>query len=148
MNSFYEPARVDEVTQRMERLRPDTQPLWGKMNPAQALAHCSTAMEMAVGKIHPPRMFIGRILGPLVKRKVLAGPMSRNAPTAKILVVADQRDLAAERERLRSLVAQFAAAGPQGCTTHPHVFFGNLTPDEWAALMYKHVDHHLQQFGV
>jgi hypothetical protein len=118
------------------------------MNPAQALAHCSTAMEMAVGKIHPPRMFIGRILGPLVKRKVLAGPMSRNAPTAKILVVADQRDLAAERERLRSLVAHFAAAGPQGCTTHPHVFFGNLTPDEWAALMYKHVDHHLQQFGV
>ena len=148
MSSFYEPARVEEVSQRMDRLQPESRPLWGKMNPAQALAHCATAMEMAVGKIHPPRMFIGRILGPLVKQKVLRGPMRRNSPTAKILVVADQRELAAERERLRSLVRQFAAAGSQGCTKHPHVFFGTLTPDEWAVLMYKHVDHHLQQFGV
>jgi hypothetical protein len=54
----------------------------------------------------------------------------------------------AERSRLRGLIDRFAAAGPSGCTTHPHTFFGPLTPDEWAELMYKHVDHHLRQFGA
>jgi hypothetical protein len=74
--------------------------------------------------------------------------MRRNSPTAKTLVVADKRDLAAEQKRLCGLIDQFCAAGPAGCTTHPHSFFGPLTPEEWAALMYKHLDHHLRQFGV
>jgi Protein of unknown function (DUF1569) len=37
---------------------------------------------------------------------------------------------------------------PPGCTTHPHSFFGRMTADEWAILMYKHLDHHLRQFGA
>jgi LPS sulfotransferase NodH len=64
--------------------------------------------------------------------------MRRNSPTAKDLVVRDERDLDKERERLCGLIDRFAAAGPKGCTTHPHSFFGRLTPEEWAALMYKH----------
>ncbi len=53
-----------------------------------------------------------------------------------------------EQHRLSALIDRFAAAGPAGCTTHPHTFFGPLTPQEWAALMYKHLDHHLRQFGA
>jgi LPS sulfotransferase NodH len=49
---------------------------------------------------------------------------------------------------LFGLVNRFVAAGANGCTNHPHSFFGQLTPDEWAILMYKHLDHHLRQFGV
>ena len=75
-------------------------------------------------------------------------PMRRNSPTVKGLVVQDERDLGMERERLLALIDRFAAAGPAGCTKHPHSFFGRLTPDEWAILMYKHLDHHLRQFGV
>jgi hypothetical protein len=95
-------------------------------------------------------MFLGRIFGPMVKSKVLGDekPMGRNAPTAKSLVVADERDFETERKRLCMLIDRFAEAGPTGCTTHPHTFFGHLTPEEWATLMYKHLDHHLRQFGV
>jgi hypothetical protein len=46
------------------------------------------------------------------------------------------------------LIDRFAAAGPAGCTAHPHAFFGSLAPDQWAILMYKHLDHHLRQFGA
>jgi LPS sulfotransferase NodH len=53
-----------------------------------------------------------------------------------------------EQKRLCALVDQFALAGPQGCTTHPHTFFAPSSPKEWAALMYKRLDHHLRQFGV
>jgi hypothetical protein len=150
MKNLFEAGRVEEVKERMAQLRPDSERLWGKMNAAQALAHCSSAVEWAVGDRIPPRMFLGRIMGRIVKPLVLGNnePMRRNSPTAKDLVVRDERDLEAERGRLRGLIDRFAAAGPKGCTTHPHSFFGRLTPEEWATLMYKHLDHHLRQFGV
>jgi hypothetical protein len=150
MKNLYEPATAQEIKDRIARLGPASQRQWGKMTAAQAMAHCSLVMEWAVGDIRPPRMFIGRILAPLVKSKVLKdeAQMGRNAPTSKSLVVSDDRDLATERQRLTALVDRFASAGPSGCTTHPHSFFGPLTPDEWSALMYKHLDHHLRQFGV
>ena len=150
MKNLFEPARVEEVKQRIANLRPDSERQWGKMSPAQALEHCSRGMEMALGEKNLPRVFIGRILGPIVKSRVMANdePIRRNAPTAKALVVLDECDLATERTRLCALIDRFAAAGPAGCTTHPHAFFGRLTPDEWAILSYKHLDHHLRQFGV
>jgi hypothetical protein len=150
MKNLFEAARAGEVKQRIAQLRPDSERLWGKMNPAQALEHCSRGMEMALGDKNPPRVMVGRILGWIVKPLALGNdePMRRNSPTAKELVVQDERDLVTERARLCGLIDRFAAAGPKGCTRHPHAFFGRLTPDEWAILMYKHLDHHLRQFGV
>jgi hypothetical protein len=150
MKNLFEAERVKEVKERLSHLRSDSERQWGKMNAAQALAHCSVGMELALGERILPRMFLGRIMGWVVKPLALRNdePMRRNSPTAKGLVVEDQRDLEAERERLRGLIDRFAAAGPEGCTTHPHSFFGRLTPEEWATLTYKHLDHHLRQFGV
>jgi hypothetical protein len=150
MKTLFEVTLVEEVKQRMARLTPDSARLWGRMNAAQAVAHCSAGLETAFGDRVPPRMLLGRIIGRRVKPMALGNdePLRRNSPTAKGLVVLDERDLETERERLRGLIDRFAAAGPAGCTTHPHSFFGRLTPEEWATLMYKHLDHHLRQFGV
>jgi len=150
MKNLFEPATAKEVRERIGRLGPNSARQWGKMTAPQAMAHCSTAMEWAVGDILPPRMFLGRIIGPFAKSQVLKDekPLARNAPTAKALVVKEDRDLGKECARLSALVERFAAGGPQSCTRHPHTFFGPLTPEEWAALMYKHIDHHLRQFGV
>jgi hypothetical protein len=150
MKNLFEAARVEELKQRIGQMRPDSQRQWGKMNPAQALEHCSRGVEMALGDKKLPRAMIGRILGWMVKPKVMGNdePLRRNSPTMKELVVQDEGDLGIERTRLCGLIDRFAAAGPAGCTTHPHSFFGRLTPDEWAILMYKHLDHHLRQFGV
>jgi len=150
MKNLFDAATATEIKERIGRLGPGSKRQWGKMNAAQAMAHCATTMEWAVGDSFAPRMFVGRILGPLVKSKVLRddAAMRRNAPTAKSLVVADDRDLGTERERLRALIDRFSLGGPQSCTKHAHTFFGRLTPEEWARLMYKHLDHHLRQFGV
>jgi hypothetical protein len=75
-------------------------------------------------------------------------PMRRNSMTEKSAVVTDERDFVVERQRLRESIDRFAAGGPGMCTTHPHFFFGPLTPVEWATLMYQHLDHHLRQFQV
>ncbi|HEY6386918.1 MAG TPA: DUF1569 domain-containing protein [Candidatus Acidoferrum sp.] len=150
MKNLFEAARVEEVKQRIAQMRPDSERLWGTMNPAQALEHCSRGMETALGDKTPPRVLVGRLLGWIVKPKVMGNdePLRRNSPTAKELIVKDERELGTERTRLCALIDRFAAGGPAGCTTHSHAFFGRLTPDEWAILMYKHLDHHLRQFGV
>jgi hypothetical protein len=150
MKNLFDAARVQEVKQRIAGLRPDSERQWGKMNAPQAVAHCSGGLELALGDMRPPRALLGRIMGPIIK-PILFGndePLRRNTPTVKGLVIQDERDLEKERARLHGMIDRFVAAGPQGCTTHPHSFFGPLLPEEWAILMYKHLDHHLRQFGV
>jgi hypothetical protein len=150
MKNLFEAATKAEIQQRIAQLRPDSERVWGKMTPAQAAAHCAASMEWAVGDRTPPRMFVGRILGTFVKPFMFRddAPMRANSPTSKDLMIQDDRNLELERERLRGLIERFCKAGPKGCTSHPHSFFGRLTPEEWATLMYKHLDHHLRQFGV
>ena len=148
MKHLYEPATAHEVRERIARLAPDTIPVWGKMNAAQALAHCAEAMKMGTGETVPQRIFIGRLFGSLArKRMIVAGhPMPRNVKTHPTLLAPAECDFDAERRRLLQIVERFIEAGPSGCTKHPHFFFGPLTPTEWSSLMYRHLDHHLQQF--
>jgi hypothetical protein len=148
--SLFQAEQTDEIKMRLGKLSPDSARQWGKMTPAQMLAHCSAGLEMATGDLRPQRVLIGRMIGPAIKRVVLREeePMRRNSPTAKELLVNGEMDFEFERNRLSGLIDRFAAAGPSGCTDHPHAFFGPLKPDEWSILMYKHLDHHLRQFGA
>jgi hypothetical protein len=150
MKNLFEPAAVTEIRDRMADLRADSERQWGKMNVAQMLAHCSTWMEMALGLKSPPRSLMGRIFGRAAKSAVLNNerPIRRNMPSEKSLIVTNERDFEVERQRLLEWTDRFAAGGPKKCTTHPHCFFGKMTPMEWATLAYKHMDHHLRQFGV
>ena len=150
MRHLFEPSTAAEIRTRITRLRPDSPRQWGRMSPAQMAAHCAGGLEHALGDHKPPRMLVGHLFGWAIKRLALGNdaPLKRNSPTMPELVIADERELDVERARLLALFDRVTAAGPAGCTTHPHSFFGRLTPDEWAVLMYKHLDHHLRQFGV
>jgi hypothetical protein len=149
MHHLHDPARVTEVKDRLATLRADSPRQWGKMTPPQAVAHLAIGLEGALGDVKLPRMFVGRLFGRLAKRQALGNdePIMRNAPTAPGLIVSDARDFERERARLLQLIDRFAV-GPSACTSFPHPFFGPLTPAEWAVLEYKHLDHHLRQFGV
>jgi hypothetical protein len=149
MKNLFQPDAVDEVMSRIDKLQPTTQHQWGKMDVAQMMAHCSAALDMASGHLVLPRLLIGRILGPFV-RPIYTNekPLSKNSPTDKKLVIADQRDFSREQEQLKLRVRQFHEGGEATVTTHPHPFFGKLTPQDWSRGMYKHLDHHLRQFGV
>ncbi len=149
MKNLFQPDAVDEVIARVDKLQPASQRLWGKMDVAQMMAHCSTTLDMAAGRLILPRLLIGRILGPFV-RPIFTNdkPLSRNSPTDKKLVISDTRDFTHEREQLKLRIRQFQQCGEAQCTKHPHPFFGALTPQEWSTGMYKHLDHHLRQFGV
>jgi hypothetical protein len=146
---LFEPETVDEVVSRIDRLQPASQRQWGKMDVAQMMAHCSITMDIASGRLNLPRIFLGRLIAPFFK-SIYTNDKSfkKNGPTGKELVVSGQRDFVQEREQLKSKIRRFAEGGEAGCTRHPHPFFGSLTPQEWSRGMYKHLDHHLRQFGV
>jgi hypothetical protein len=150
MKTLYNADDTAEIQQRLAGLTSDRQPLWGKMNVGQAMAHCAVGLESATGEREIPRQLIGRLLGRLVKPLALGNdkPMQRNSPTAHEFRIAGDRDFDVERAYLAALIDRFATAGPGGCTTCPHAFFGPMTPQEWAILMYKHLDHHLRQFSA
>jgi hypothetical protein len=149
MKNLFEREAVDEVISRIDTLQPATQRQWGKMDVAQMMAHCSAALDMASGRLNPPRIFIGRVLGPLFKPIYTnEKPFSQNNPTDPQLVVSDQRDFLREQEQLKGKIRQFCDGGEPQCTRHPHPFFGALTPQAWSRGMYKHLDHHLRQFGA
>ena len=148
MKNLYEPSAVDEVISRIERLRKDSPRQWGKMDVSQMLAHCSAAMELATGKLVGKQTLLGRIVGPRVRHLLTdEKPFPKNSPTAKELKVG-RCDFDVERRRLCEIVRQFHEGGPAQCTTNPHPFFGKITPLEWSTGMYKHLDHHLKQFGA
>jgi hypothetical protein len=151
MKNLFEAATADEVKTRLGKLRPESERLWGKMTAPQMLAHCAISMRWAVGELVPdpaplPVRMIGKMIKPFVFRN--DDPIRKNAPSAKSLVISDERDLEREREQLAGLIDKFAVCGAAGCTRQKHPFFGKLEPGEWAILTYKHLDHHLRQFGV
>lgn len=150
MKNLFEAATLEEVKERIAQLRPDTERQWGTMTPAQVVAHCAAGMEVALGDRPPQRLFLGRMIGQIIKPLALRDnePMRRNSPTTKDLIIHDQRNLELEQQRLRALMDRFASSGPAGFTKRQHSFFGPMTPMEWSILMYKHLDHHLRQFGV
>lgn len=148
MESLFEQHAAAEVIRRIESLEPGAKRVWGKMNVAQMLSHCSASLEVAMGLHFPKRRLLGVFLGPLIKSFYYSKRHHRrNSPTDASLIVRGPRDFNMEKDRLLHLIRQFVKGGENQCTKHPHSFFGELTPKEWGIGMYKHLDHHLRQFS-
>ncbi|MBV8206429.1 MAG: DUF1569 domain-containing protein [Acidobacteria bacterium] len=149
MHNLFEPAAAGEILERIERLQPASARQWGRMTPAQMMCHCSAALEVASGRRQAKRTLIGRLIGPRMRHLLTSEkPFPKDSPTAKEFKVMDECDFAREKQRLADCIRHFHAAGENGCTRAPHPFFGPITPLEWSTGMYKHMDHHLRQFGV
>ena len=148
MQTLFERADRDAIVTRIQELQPSNTRLWGKMSPAQMMSHCSAVLETAVGIAPRKQALLGRIVTPFIRAAVLGEkPFGRNSPTDPKFVVSDERDFEKERRRLLDLIALFASRGPEEAGRATHSFFGKLSGPEWGVLSYKHLDHHLRQFG-
>lgn len=149
MQNLFDTDTYTNMVSRLNSLSPENNAEWGKMNVAQMLAHCKEAFKVPLSEKKLPRLFIGRILGPLVKAKLYnESPWKQSLPTSPNFIIKDARDFNLEKRELLDLVNKFYAAGPMGITKHPHPMFGRFTPEQWGKSMFKHLDHHLRQFGV
>jgi hypothetical protein len=150
IKNVYDPAVAAELVARLNTLAPETLPQWGKMNVAQMLAHCSVAYEMAFEDKHPPAgALMGWVLRTFVKRAVVnTKPYPKGSPTAPAFKVSSQQDFEQERRRLIHYVERTAREGASFFEGRRSPSFGVLTAQEWSHLFYKHLDHHLTQFGA
>lgn len=149
MHSLFEASAVQEIIHRIDQLQPQSRALWGKMTVAQMLAHSTGGMQMATGEIELPRRLIGRLLAPFIKASYYNNrPFPKGINTDKALVITEDKIFLAERANLIQYVKQFHQGNKADCTRAPHPFLGHFTPEQWAKGMYKHLDHHLRQFGV
>jgi len=149
MHDLFDAESRRSILQRLDRVDAASQRQWGKMDPAQMMGHCSIALEAATGDQPKKHSLVGKLLGWMVRRKVLSdAPFSRNMPTDPTFVISDGRDFAREKVRLVGLIQRFVDLGPDSAGRQVHSFFGTLTGAEWGRLMGKHLDHHLRQFGV
>lgn len=153
MKTFFQPGVPEQLQRRIMLLRPESHPQWGTMSLPQALAHCTCSVEMAMGTISIKRAaFPLRVFGTLFKpfffnREIPFRRLSRTAP--ELLRENESAvDFEHERRKLVASLDEFAARGPESCPSGPHAFFGRLTPEQWGALIYKHLDHHLRQFNA
>jgi hypothetical protein len=148
MQNLFEPATKKAILDRLGALTPGAARQWGKMTAAQMMAHCSRAMEAGTGDNPRKQALIGKIFGPFVKKAFLGEkPFGKNSPTDPTFIVPDARDFAKEKDHLTELIGRFCTAGPSQAGKHTHSFLGKITGDDWGVIMYKHLDHHLRQFG-
>lgn len=153
MKNLFDPSLIEDTKRRVLLLGSESERQWGIMTVAQTLAHCTSGMKMAMGVLNPKRApFPAPFIGLLIKPLVLGNdkPMRRNSPSSPELLSADstQFDFERERTQLITSIDSFANKGTACSSRHPHPFFGSLNSQQWAILMYKHLDHHLRQFGV
>jgi len=149
MKNLFDKDSYGEISRRINSLTPASQRLWGKMEVAQMLAHCKEAFKVPLSDKKIPRMFIGYLLGWMMRSKLYnETPWGKNLPTAPNFLIKDGRDFNTEKNGLMELITKFNRLGPGNVGKFPHPFFGKLTQEQWGKSMYKHLDHHLSQFGV
>ena len=141
---------ADSVIQRINNLTPTTQGLWGKMAVAQMLAHCCVTYEMLYENNHPkPNGFVRFMLKMFVKDTVVnEKPYKKNSRTAPAFLITEAKKFDDEKTRLINYIKKTQALGENHFDNKASHSFGNLTKTEWNNMFYKHLDHHLMQFGV
>lgn len=149
MKNLFDASVTQEMIDRINRLSPNTKPLWGKMTVSQMLAHSQSPLYVALGEKKIKGGLMAFLFGKIAKKQLVQDvPFKKNLPTAPSFVVKDERDFEEEKKILISQLQLFSKAGPTEIAARPHPFFGKLTAEEWNLLQYKHLDHHLRQFGA
>lgn len=150
MKNIFDPEVTAEVIDRINQLTPESQPQWGKMTVAQMLAHCCVTYEMVYTDKHPkPNAIMRFLLKQFVKPAVVGPkPYPKNSRTAPAFLIKDDKDFDAEKQRLIDYIKQTQELGGDHFHNKESHSFGKLTEQEWNGMFYKHLDHHLTQFGV
>ncbi|MDQ3000094.1 MAG: DUF1569 domain-containing protein [Fibrobacterota bacterium] len=150
MKNIWNPEDTRKTLERIDTLRPESKPVWGTMSVGQMLAHCNVSYEMVYGDNHAkPNPILRFILKVLVKGAVVnEKPYKHNSRTGPQFVIKETKDFASEKNRLVAYVLKTQQLGEAHFHGKESLSFGPLQGKEWNNMFYKHLDHHLSQFGA
>ena len=136
-----------ELLDRLERLSPQSKPRWGKMTAHQMLAHVADWMLMAKGDLKTAPMKRLLRYPPVKQLAIYWLPFPKGVATAPELLRRKPAAWSVERAAVRERVHSFANLDPKA-TWPEHPVFGKMSAKAWGVFAYRHMDHHLRQFGV
>lgn len=148
-NIFTKEVSAD-IIERIGHLKANSQPKWGTMSVAQMLAHCGVTYEMVYEDIHSkPNFLIKFILKMIVKNTVTNEvPYKHNSSTAPQFIIKETKNFEVEKKRLTDYITKTQQLGENHFDGKESHSFGALNKTEWNNMFYKHLNHHLTQFGV
>ena len=141
----------DGIIERISNLTPESQRQWGKMDVAKMLAHCNVAYECIYEPDkHPKPGFPMNLILKYIVAPVVVGnkPPKKNSPTGPQFIMKSDKDFEAERTRLIEFIKKTQELGEDAFDGKESHSFGVLNKTQWSNMLYKHLDHHLTQFGV
>lgn len=150
MKNVFEKPVTEELINRINQLNAETIPEWGEMTVDQMLAHCNITYEMAYTDKHPKPNAIMKFILKLAVKKTVVGekPYPKNGQTAPQFLIKEAKDFNAEKTRLVDYLNKTQELGASHFDQKESHSFGKLNVAEWNNMFYKHLDHHLRQFGV
>lgn len=149
MESLFTTNAHNEIMSRIEKLDNNAQAKWGKMNVSQMLAHCNFPLQVALQdmKLKKPNA-LKRWLFSFFKSSLYNDkPWKQSLPTTKEFIVSDAKEFTNEKSRLKEIIERFHNEKTKS-EWPAHPMFGKFTQEQWGKMQYKHLDHHLKQFGV
>lgn len=150
MKNVFDKKEAEAIIDRIHKLMSNSKPLWGKMTVEQMLAHCNITYEMVYDSKHKkPNVFIKFILKTFVKNKVVnEASYKQNNPTGPQFIIKDKKYFEEEMNQLIGYINKTQELGEYYFDNKESHSFGKLTKTEWNNMFYKHLDHHLKQYGV
>ena len=143
MKSIFDSEVKEELKNRIQNLKPDSERKWGKMDAAQMLWHCQYPLKLAIKNEYKGN---GKMLMKLFKRSLYSEkPFKKGLPTAKFLIATEPKNFIKEQTEILDLIDQTHELKTR-TEWSPHPLFGKFTHEQWGVLEFKHLDHHLKQF--
>jgi Protein of unknown function (DUF1569) len=147
VKNLFEAAVKQDIINRINKLTPQTQRQWGRMEVAQMLSHLQVPMGVALGTNTVKGNFIMKLILPLFKKMLYdESDWKQSLPTDKSFIMTGQeKDFDKEKAALLDKLSRFTETN---IVSEKHPIFGKLTKEQWSKATWKHLDHHLRQFGV
>ncbi len=151
MKNLFNSKDREDLLFRISKIKEDTIPKWGKMNAHQTIVHLTDPMRAALGE--RPVAFEKSLFGVWPLNKLISQllPWPKGAPTNPNFIQGMKGtkpyEFEKDLESLREIINRFSAQD-KSVEFKMNPMFGKLSNDEWARTMWRHIDHHLRQFGI
>ena len=148
MKTILDTESTQNYLAKFDLITEETDSNWGKMNAAQMFKHLNNSFEDVTSKQKTKRMFIGRIIGKKILKKVMKSKyLGKNSPTAPSYKVKDAANFVIEKDKWMNYLTKLTNITEIELDGKVHPFFGEMRGKEWSNLINKHINHHVLQFS-
>ena len=147
MGSLLNAKDRESILSRLLRLQANTRPLWGRFTAGAMICHVTTGVGQGLGEVEldPPSGPLTH--WPLNWLVIHVIPFPKNAAAAPDMLKRAPSTFDGDMATLRGMIARYADQDPKREWPESRVF-GRISGRSWGVLQYKHLDHHLRQFGL